>query len=276
MECVNCGIVGHTFRDCREAVMSFGVCAVKFTDISGVIPRYLLIRRRDSLSYVEFMRGKYKLDNAPYIQLLINGMTVEERSRLHAQSFDKLWDTLWNNQNTRQYRNEYETAKRIFEALKNTGDVYGKILSSFIEAATTTWSEPEWGFPKGRRSLHENKLHCAIREFTEETGIAERCLKLIPDEAELIEEYSGTNGIRYRQIYYLGGCAPGTDAATQPFNRIMNREVGNIGWFTFDEAFAKIRDTNPEKRTLLTRLHDRICEEGVGTKIRHVLEWTLV
>jgi len=271
MECVNCGVVGHSFRECKEPVLSFGICAVKFMDSSG--PHYLLIRRRDSLSYVEFMRGKYKLDNQGYIQLLINGMTVEERGRLHGTGFDKLWETLWNSQNTRQYRNEYETAKKTFELLKNTGDVYGKILSSYVDSATATWTEPEWGFPKGRRSLHETELSCATREFVEETGLAQRVLQMIPDEPQLLEEYTGTNGIRYRQIYFLGGCAHDITATPQPYNRIMNREVGNIGWFSYEEALTKIRETNPEKRALLTHLHKRICEEGLGAKIRHVLEW---
>ena len=56
MECVNCGKMGHSFRECTEPVLSFGVIAVKFIDNE---PYYLLIRRRDSLSYVEFLRGKY-------------------------------------------------------------------------------------------------------------------------------------------------------------------------------------------------------------------------
>jgi len=256
--------------------MSFGICAVKFdTDISAT-PLYLLIRRRDSLSYVEFMRGKYKQDNQTYIQLLVNGMTVEERSRFHTTSFDKLWETLWNSQNTRQYRNEYEIAKKTFEALKNTGDIYGKLLSSYIESATTAWTEPEWGFPKGRRSLHETELTCALREFQEETGFPKHVLRIIPDESRIVEEYVGTNGIPYRQIYYLGGCATNTIASPQPYNKIMNREVGNIGWFTFDNAIAQIRDTNPEKRAVLSRLHHRMCNEGLGEKIRGIIEWTPV
>ena len=100
MECVNCGKLGHTFRDCTEPVMSFGICAIKF--LEGV-PHYLLVRRRDSLCYVEFLRGKYKMDKIDYIHLLINGMTVEERGRLLMKPFEKLWSDLWNGQNTRQF-----------------------------------------------------------------------------------------------------------------------------------------------------------------------------
>ena len=271
MECVNCGEIGHSFRECREPVLSFGVCAVKIVDGA---PLYLLIRRRDSLSYVEFMRGKYKLEQPEYIQLLMNGMTVEERSRLLATSFDRLWELLWNGQNTRQFRNEHHAAKHIFEALKTTGDIHGHQMTRYIEHATTAWTEAEWGFPKGRRALHEARRDCALREFREETGFPDTVLHLLEEEPPLVEAYTGTNGIPYRQTYFLGACAAATSAALQPTNRVMSREVGNIGWFSFEEAHAKIRITNPEKRALLTALHGRITTGDLKDRILGALEWT--
>jgi 8-oxo-dGTP pyrophosphatase MutT (NUDIX family) len=271
MECVNCGKFGHTFRDCKGPVMSFGICAVKFVQEK---PMYLMIRRRDSLAYVEFLRGKYKMDAADYIQLLINGMTLEERQRLLSMSFDKLWETLWNNQNTRQFRTECEIARRTFEALKNTGDYYGKLLSTYVSQASSQWNEPEWGFPKGRRALHETELGCALREFNEETGLSQKCVHILKDEASRVEEYTGTNGIPYKQVYFLGICSSENDAIHQPHNRVMNREVGAIGWFSYEDAVVKIRHTNTEKRAMLTALHTDITTTELGVKMRTALEWT--
>jgi len=222
------------------------------------------------------MRGKYKLESPEYIQLLMNGMTVEERGRLIATPFDRLWEQLWNGQNTRQFRNEHDAAKRIFEALKTTGDVHGHQMSHFIGHVTTAWEEAEWGFPKGRRALHEARRDCALREFREETGFPEAVLHVLEEEAPLVESYTGTNGIPYQQTYFLGACAASTIAALQPTNRVMSREVGNIGWFTFEEAFAKIRETNREKRALLTDLHRRITTEGLKERILGEIEWTTV
>jgi len=251
--------------------MSFGICAVKFVQEK---PMYLMIRRRDSLAYVEFLRGKYKMDAADYIQLLINGMTLEERQRLLSMSFDKLWETLWNNQNTRQFRTECEIARRTFEALKNTGDYYGKLLSTYVSQAASQWNEPEWGFPKGRRALHETELGCALREFNEETGLSQKCVHILKDEASRVEEYMGTNGIPYKQVYFLGICSSENDAIHQPHNRVMNREVGAIGWFSYEEAVVKIRHTNTEKRAMLTALHTDITTTELGVKMRTALEWT--
>jgi len=253
--------------------MSFGICAIKCKEGK---PLYLLIRRRDSLAYVEFLRGKYSLDTPEYIHLLLNGMTVEERSRLLLHPFDTLWETLWNGQNTRQFRNEHDTARRTFESLRQTGDINGHLLAKYCSDATTTWTDAEWGFPKGRRSLHESPSECAIREFSEETGLRPSLLHLLPREPPLLEEYRGTNGIPYRQTYFIGVCKYDTAVAHQPGNRVMSREVGNIGWFPFEEAFVKIRSTNPEKRALLTRLHKRITEEGLSSVLESEAEWTRV
>jgi ADP-ribose pyrophosphatase YjhB (NUDIX family) len=41
------------------------------------------------------------------------------------------------------------------------------------------WSEPEWGFPKGRRNYQEKDYECAVREFCEETGYKQSVLKNI-------------------------------------------------------------------------------------------------
>jgi 8-oxo-dGTP pyrophosphatase MutT (NUDIX family) len=251
--------------------MSFGVCAIKFKEDT---PMYLMIRRRDSLAYVEFLRGKYKMDAASYIQLLINGMTLEERGRLLVTSFDKLWETLWNNQNTRQFRTECEIARRAFDTLKNTGDCFGKLLATYISQASTAWNEPEWGFPKGRRALHESELACALREFNEETGMSQKCVQILKDESTRIEEYMGTNGIPYKQVYFMGVCKSDNDATHQPYNRVMNREVGAIGWFTYEQALVNIRETNKEKRKLLSDLHTAITTTDLGQIMKTANEWT--
>jgi 8-oxo-dGTP pyrophosphatase MutT (NUDIX family) len=271
MECANCGQIGHTFRDCSAPVMSYGVVAVKFIES---VPHYLLVRRRDSISYVEFLRGKYKLDNPDYITLLINGMTRDERRRLLEGNFDSLWEALWNSQNTRQYRNECEAARRMYTAIKNTGDVYGRLLVQYVDRASTNWTEPEWGFPKGRRAVRETELVCALREFSEETGLPENVVHIVHDEPAQVEEYTGTNGIRYKQIYFIGSCESSNVAALQPSNRVMSREIGDIGWFPFEIAYLKIRNVNPEKRAVLGYVHGRITFEDLASRLLSALEWS--
>jgi 8-oxo-dGTP pyrophosphatase MutT (NUDIX family) len=256
MECVNCKKRGHSFRDCKEPTSSYGIAAIRYAPYGDAIePYYLLIRRRDSLAYVDFLRGKYDMSNRAYIETLLNQMTQSELQRLLTRPFDELWTALWNAQNTRQFRLEYENAKRTFDTIRNTGDISGKTLARYIAEVTTRWDEPEWGLPKGRRSPHETEIACALREFSEETGIPTKDVRIREGQVPEVEEYMGTNGIRYRHSYYIADCE--TDASVNVGNRVQTREVGDIGWFTFGEAYLKIRPTNPEKRAALARIHAR-------------------
>jgi len=261
MECINCGVIGHSFRECSEPVSSFGILAVR---IHAEGPQVLMIRRRDSLGYVEFLRGRYTLSTTEFIQRLIDQMTIDEHRRLMTTPFDDLWNILWNYQHTRQYRNEYEHAKHLFERLKTTGDVKGRTLEQYITACPTHWLEPEWGFPKGRRSAHETEFMTAVREFREETGWRHALPVCSTDVAPLVELYTGSNGIAYRQTYYIGMCnITDSHASMDSSNHVQAREVSRVEWCSFEEAVAKIRGTSPEKRGLITALQAQwisLCE----------------
>lgn len=257
MECVNCGVKGHSFRDCKEPTSSFGIVAIKqLKENDTFVPHYLLIRRRDSLGYVDFIRGKYSLSNPEYITTLLDQMTVDERQRLVNTNFDLLWINLWNAQNTRQFRTEYDSAKRMFETFRSIGDAFGKQMLKYIVECKTDWKEPEWGFPKGRRSPNESELQCAIREFCEETGLQATNVNVLSHESPELEEYTGSNNIRYKHIYYIGTC--NEDVTVNVRNRVQTREVGDIGWFRFEDGYLKIRPTNPEKRAVIARVHSRL------------------
>ena len=49
-------------------------------------PQFLMICRKDSLGYVDFIRGKYPVYNTKYIQNIIDEMTIEEKNKLLTNS----------------------------------------------------------------------------------------------------------------------------------------------------------------------------------------------
>ena len=101
--CNNCGKTGHSYNQCSKPITSNGIIA--FTKTANKI-KYLLICRKDTLGYVEFLRGKYPLYNKEYIQNIINEMTVQEKANLLTKDFDTLWKDLWGNFCGIQYRSE--------------------------------------------------------------------------------------------------------------------------------------------------------------------------
>jgi ADP-ribose pyrophosphatase YjhB (NUDIX family) len=274
--CSNCGLQGHHYKYCTEPITSYGIIAFRIGDSKFKQPNeiqgnctsymtpnleYLLVQRRDSIGFIELLRAKYKLTDFAYIQEQIDGTTPEERSALVTKSFDELWTDLWGGTTlpeNRQYRQEYEVAKQKFEAFSK-GTLHNNTeikLKSMIEATPVYYTTPEWGFPKGRRNVSETNYKCAIREFTEETGLKASDIHILENIEPITEIFCGNNNIHYKHIYYMAYIPSHVHVAIQPSNEIMMREIGNIGWFTFEDALNKIRPTNPEKKQVLEKVQD--------------------
>jgi 8-oxo-dGTP pyrophosphatase MutT (NUDIX family) len=108
--CNNCGKPGHTFKQCKNPITSFGV--IVFRRNPEGRREYLMIRRKDTLGYIDFMRGKYSIPDSnggptpngrvptesaaiKYVLNMFKQMTREEKIRLLTLSFDELWGQLW-------------------------------------------------------------------------------------------------------------------------------------------------------------------------------------
>jgi 8-oxo-dGTP pyrophosphatase MutT (NUDIX family) len=199
------------------------------------------------------MRGKYDVKDISGIQSLIDQTTISERERFMTLTFHELWSELWNGQASKRYLSEYEQAKRKFEQLV-------PMLPQFYESSKTSWKEPEWGFPKGRRSSSETELACAFRETLEEAGILRKHLTLVSGDA-LVEEFRGSNGILYRHRYWLAETPHTLDVGMDPSNNDQRREIGAVQWFYLQDAIEKIRPYNVEKRDILIRAHAIILNQ---------------
>jgi 8-oxo-dGTP pyrophosphatase MutT (NUDIX family) len=183
----------------------------------------LMVRRRDSMSYTEFIRGKYDASNTAYLKKLLENMTTQERERLTTLPFDTLWDRLWGHQD--RHGNDYHIAKQRFEALN---------VKSLVQSTNTVYHEPEWGFPKGRRMRCETDVACAEREFFEETNIEKECYVLVQDVV-FKESFTGTNGVAYEHKYMLAFQKTPIDIHRK-FTPLQHREISAIGWRSIAEC----------------------------------------
>ena len=246
--CNNCGKNGHNFRDCKESITSIGIIA--YTYIEGE-RKYLMIRRRDTLGFIDFMRGKYNINNKVYLMNIINEMTNYEKEMLKTMDFDSLWDRLWGQHISLKYLNEKVTSKNKYDTLKNgivnNDEKYN--LQSILAESNTNWEEQEWGFPKGRRNYKESDMSTGIREFIEETGIMVNDTNIVKNILPLEEIFTGSNFKSYKHKYYLAQISNNLN-----LEHFEQSEVSNLQLFTYEECISKIRDYNLEKKKIITNV----------------------
>ena len=245
--CNNCGKHGHLFHQCKNPITSIGIIVFNNTDNL----KYLMIRRKDSLGYVDFMRGKYPLYNKRYLLNIINEMTQSEKKDLLEKDFDTLWKQLWGEHIGVQYRGEERVSKEKFNLLKLGIKLQNSEynLESLINDSEYNWDEPEWGFPKGRRNYQEKDLCCALREFEEETGCNKNKLKIVYNLLPIEELFTGSNYKSYKHKYFIAYMDINED-----LDNFQKSEVSKIEWKTYNECIEQIRPYNLEKMDTLKRV----------------------
>lgn len=255
--CANCNIYGHVFKQCSKPILSVGILGFKI--INGEI-QFLLVQRKDTMGYIDFLRGKYSSNvrRDSILKTLLEEMTEEERFRLRSISFDKLWDDLWVNHNSRAYNNEKKAAKIKFENL----DITAMAINTVGK-----WETQEYCIPKGRRNSGEDYLACAIREFREETGVTRDKINILEGNFGLSETFYGSNGIMYQHEYLLAEVASDLEVKIDPENILMIGEVKDIRWFNFKDAINVFRDYDTTKRNVIYKAYKAITELHLAAEI---------
>lgn len=199
------------------------------------------------MSFAEFMRGKYELTNIDYISILIKNMTLKEQAGIACDSFELLWKQLWGDDRTSA---DFAPSRERFNQLDRV-----KLMRDNL----SVYTEPEWGFPKGRRMRGETDMACAIREFGEETNIPRDAFVVLKNIV-LEETFTGLNNIQYKHLYFVALLKdPAEVNLTQRFTPMQRREISGIAWKTLDEAEALIRPHHIERLGMLEQLRSAIA-----------------
>jgi len=293
--CTNCNKKGHVYKNCLEPIISNGIIGIyidnfdieNFDNLEKYISlnlfpslrlrkninfeyknlcnensniKFLMIQRKNSLGYLEFIRGRYDETNNQNINYIFEQMTQNEIQDILTKDFDFLWNDLWdvNNIKNKNHYKEYMTSRQKFYELKlNKSEIINNLKPKYLYN--------EWGFPKGRRELYESDIICAIREFEEETNIKENMYNLLESCSKIKENLVGTNGINYLHNYFLA------ILNTDKINNIdsNNREIGNIKVMTYNECIENIRPYHINKLKIINVLYELICDflESYNNKV---------
>ena len=114
--CRNCGLNGHLYKNCPHPIISFGIICYK---IENKELKYLMIQRKDSMAFMEFIRGKYEINNIEYIKQLLNNMALSERNKILNNKFDDIWNYLWQQTDINKNNKEFINSKIKFTLLND-------------------------------------------------------------------------------------------------------------------------------------------------------------
>ena len=255
MYCNNCGEKGHVFRTCKDPIISCGILLLRgpYDPLKlPVDPRtvgVLMVKRKDSMAYMEFIRGKYELGDTEYLERLIGNMTLPEQKLIVAEEFDTLWTKLWG-QGRDTHSAEYEISKSKYYQLDRV-DLTTRNRSKY--------SEPEWGFPKGRRMRGESDSVCAVREFFEETNIPPEAYTL-HETLRFTETFKGTNNIMYRHIYFVAMLKDSKIVnLKQKLTFMQSKEISEVDWKSLSECKSVIRPHYTERLNLMGQVERLIA-----------------
>eukprot|EP00798_Chlamydomonas_sp_ICE-L_P010932 gene10932-17046_t len=305
VQCANCGRTGHVYKVCKHPVNSFGVICFRVRNRSL---ENLMVQRNFSLCFVESVRGNYMLQNRTYILRLVSNMTDEERGMLLQGPFAQIWNVFWHTEDEDAiascFVREFNKSSYLYMQLRKgywlrSGDPPETKLRFFSLASAmidthAVYSEPEWGFPKGRRNINESDFECAKREFTEETVMDPEGILFLHNVKPVEETFFDMNRVNYRHTYYVASVhLPQIEAAadaahSREEDSLASRtwwdgrehEIRRLEWFNEKDVRRRIRHENSTRLHMFDMLHHRISrvlmtpprpdDAGGSSSIRHV------
>jgi len=296
--CLNCKNYGHISKKCKKPIESCGIIILKLSDdIKNIIFKnnilneemnnfnynrisnlkniekyknkinFLLIEKKNSLNYIEFIRGLYDVNDKKKLEKMFKLMSQDEIKKLKTNDFLELWKLLWNKSAHKKiYQKEFLASYNKFQSIKLNGRLDELLLLK------PKYKYTEWEIPKGKRKMNETNIECAIREVEEETSINNNSYKLLLNllkSSTLQYKYLGTNDIIYKNIFYFSILNN-----NYVLNTKENKEVKQSKFFTIDEVRDYIRDYDIDKINLLTKIFlfiMNICETHINSNSNYYL-----
>ena len=207
----------------------------------GIIPvnddgRILMVCRKDTIGFMEFMKGNYLLvsdeeinkNEHPHIVDLFSMMKQDELKVLLNGNYDLAYEKLYGKLPSNQSKE-----RQMFEGNKN---IWLETCKKIYNDGKGGWSEAEWGFPKGKKKKNETEIDCASRELYEETGISNEMIT-IDKSCKFVEKRCEGNK-EFIFEYYIGKLCPGFNIEKMA---IQASEISDMYLFTVEECLIKIR-----------------------------------
>ena len=254
--CINCGLNHHTYKECKKPIISIGIILYY---IQNNQIKFLMIRRKHTIGYIEFIRGNYNINNIGYLKKLLSVMSLEEKNNILNYNYTYLWKNLWQISIITK-NDKYINSENKFNKLKNGFFIDNNFINiKLLFYNIYNWKETDWEFPKGKRKYKELDIDTAKREFYEETGISDQNYNIIYN-FKIIENYKGINNNNYRNIYFIAKALNNNIPNINYSKKNQYCEISKIEWFNKNNTIYKIRHYYKEKINIVNKVFNYILK----------------
>ena len=183
----------NTIQTYKKIKFSYGIACCRINS-AGVF-EMLLICKRFTYAFHSFVQGAYNANKQDEMLALFNGMTNDEKFDILSLKFLQLWYRVWLD-NVHQSAAFYNAKNKFERTFLADGGIKLRKLIQESKQSTRVWE-----IPKGRKKMKsETDIHCAVREFTEETGLHKDQYTLLAGFS-IVDTYID-DGIKYVNTYY--------------------------------------------------------------------------
>lgn len=210
-------IINEDKRKCKNVKRSVGILL-----FNPSLDKVLLVQKKCTYAYSEFVTGKYDKHNKDSLLDKFNKMTAHEKMIIASLEFEWIWYNMFM---CREKNDMYCRAfGRFYKCFLNNNT---KLLKSLLIQSSKN-GNLIWEPPKGRKVKTESSLNCAIREVFEETKIKADTYQLIPRKK--IKKQLISNNIRYIIIYYVGVMKEEETVKLNVLDKQQSSEISDIKW----------------------------------------------
>lgn len=207
--------------------------------------KVLMVCRKDSIGFCEFVNGKYK--NQEELEKLFSYMTKDELDVLVNGSFEDAYFRLWNTTEINLNNSYIGNQKYKFDFWRN---IWHEVCVKKLES-NSYYIDAEWGFPKGKKERGETEVDTALRELFEETQIDKNTIEVL-DGKPLIECRKDGH-CKYISHYYVAVVKD--DILDDDMNITPQKnEISHIEFVNIDDAVHLIRPYLVERVKILQHL----------------------
>lgn len=184
-----------------------------------------MVCKRFTYAFSNFVNGIYVSRNDDSVRALFNKMTIEEHLDILSLNFQQLWYRLYLHS---------ETITRNYAELKFKYDTEfvvdgGVRLRNLISGCSRI--QKLWEIPKGKKHTKlEHDLHCAIREFCEETNMCKKQFTMIVSAPKSVS-FEDAN-VKYTFKYHLALANSTARPLIQVNTLTQIGEIQELRWMT--------------------------------------------